>query len=426
MSELYQKLRAIASSLWAKGGDNHRFVLSPSVFEVTQAQADDLERLGKAIYDCLGGMARIAAIAAQPSLCSCQDWRRIHRVLGMGVPSGFRGVQHYKPCRGVVPAIIKVDLMCGIDNRFWIAEIDAQNKHGMGYSALCARMRDVAVPDSVTFPSVVRAIVDEMKGYNTTRLGWFCPTSDRFYMPENQILRDELAKYGVELVIFDEFSVRFGDDGPFLPGGRPFTVLVDLPAVYHNTAVVVELSRRYLEGSVHFLIPPKPYLASKALLAMVCNVDQNPVLEAILLSQIDQISLDVVRRHLPKTMLVRQGTLEQCSALCTDVPMVLKETISFGMKGTTFSTDSDFDDALVRACRARDHYVLQEEVRNRPFSFAWFDLDGEARNGADWFTRVTVQYHRFQVADIIVTARQDKAVHGATDCLQLGTVIVPG
>jgi hypothetical protein len=37
---------------------------------------------------------------------------------------------------------------------------------------------------------------------------------------------------------------------------------------------------------------------------------------------------------------------------------------------------------------------------------------------------VTVQYVNRQLADIIVTARRNKAVHGGKDCLQIGTVII--
>ena len=42
---------------------------------------------------------------------------------------------------------------------------------------------------------------------------------------------------------------------------------------------------------------------------------------------------------------------------------------------------------------------------------------------AEWFMRITVHFAQRQVADVIVTARQDKKVHGAKDCIQLGTII---
>jgi hypothetical protein len=48
---------------------------------------------------------------------------------------------------------------------------------------------------------------------------------------------------------------------------------------------------------------------------------------------------------------------------------------------------------------------------------------GELGHG-EWFVRVTVHYFVGGIADIIVTARRDKKVHGALDCLQLGLVVV--
>ncbi|MEK7596601.1 MAG: hypothetical protein AAB450_00600, partial [Patescibacteria group bacterium] len=106
---------------------------------------------------------------------------------------------------------------------------------------------------------------------------------------------------------------------------------------------------------------------------------------------------------------------------------VLKEFISSGMKGTVFSTDPDFVAMLARADRAGMNYILQEEVLNQPQEFSWFDGQNdssELRTSADWFMRVTVHYVNSGLADIIVTARRDKAVHGGKDCLQLGTIVI--
>jgi len=62
-------------------------------------------------------------------------------------------------------------------------------------------------------------------------------------------------------------------------------------------------------------------------------------------------------------------------------------------------------------------------IANQAMEFDYFDENGQIRKGNGWYTRITVHFIHRQVADIIVTARQDKKVHGAKDCLQLGTVI---
>ena len=78
---------------------------------------------------------------------------------------------------------------------------------------------------------------------------------------------------------------------------------------------------------------------------------------------------------------------------------------------------------LAQACGSYHKFVLQEEVQNKPHPFRYFDRDGNVLEGV-WYLRVTVHFVMRAVADIIVTARMDKKVHGATDCLQLGSVIV--
>ena len=98
------------------------------------------------------------------------------------------------------------------------------------------------------------------------------------------------------------------------------------------------------------------------------------------------------------------------------------------MKGVIFSDEESFDFILASACASNMNWILQEEVINQPQTFSWFEnkneMEVEVKTANNWFMRATVQYVNRQIGDIIITARQDKAVHGAKDCLQLGTIIV--
>jgi hypothetical protein len=93
------------------------------------------------------------------------------------------------------------------------------------------------------------------------------------------------------------------------------------------------------------------------------------------------------------------------------------------MKGTIFSSDDKFATALDLGKKSNARFVLQEEVVNQPQTFEYWNGSGELLTGI-WFMRVTVHYSERRVADVVVTARQDKKVHGAIDCLQLGSVLV--
>ena len=55
---------------------------------------------------------------------------------------------------------------------------------------------------------------------------------------------------------------------------------------------------------------------------------------------------------------------------------VLKECISSGMKGTKFCDEDDFDDCLDLASNSYYRFVLQREIINQPFQFAYFNGSG--------------------------------------------------
>ncbi len=93
------------------------------------------------------------------------------------------------------------------------------------------------------------------------------------------------------------------------------------------------------------------------------------------------------------------------------------------MKGTVFTDDQHFNATLQRACNSCYRFILQKEVTNRARTFSHFANGGSLRQ-SEWFMRVTVHYAARRVADVVITARQDKKVHGALDCLQLGAIVV--
>ncbi|MEK7164763.1 MAG: hypothetical protein AAB779_02350, partial [Patescibacteria group bacterium] len=201
-------------------------------------------------------------------------------------------------------------------------------------------------------------------------------------------------------------------------------LLVDLPFLFKSNGMSAELAAFYQAGTVDFLIPPKPFLGAKAVLGLLRNDERNVRLEAILHSQIKPEALELVRQYIPETYLLHKNTdLAALRQRCEQERFVLKESISSGMKGTLFSDDRQFAFMLKQAGSSYYRFILQREVENRAHSFSYFTEDGEEREDY-WYTRVTAHYAARRLADIIVTARRDKKVHGAPDSLQLGTIIV--
>ncbi len=420
---MYQELVSVieASGIWTgTRRDSHAFRLSPSVYQLSVAQKIELQELGLALRDCLLGLSQLAVIAYDRELNYSGMWNILRKVFSTGVPKIYQDLQGQQVKH--IPRLLKVDLMVDQAGSFKIAEIDGHNKHGVGYSTLGKRVRSALYPDAEALPGVVKLLVAEVARQGGDRLKLFYADQERFYVPEFEIARQEFAAEGGVLQLLPEEMTnhQLVEEG----------VLLDLPFLFHRPYLYDHVVNAYLRGDVKFVIPPKPFLGSKGVLAVLRNDGQDETLESMLRAFIKSRSLDLVRSYIPETYLVGQiaTSVSQVRELVSQKRYVLKESISSGMKGTVFSDGSDFDRVLQEAGATKLNWILQEEVENQPQTFSWYEAES---NGApqlctadNWMMRVTVQYVSHQLADVIVTARQDKAVHGAKDCIQLGTIVV--
>lgn len=420
-----QVMRVISDSGIWEGSQRktHRFIPSPSVYTVASDKLRRLEKIGYALQDCLTGFGRIAAIAANPRLGKGEAWGRIARTISMGVPSIYRSIMVKSPGSG--PAICKVDFMEDSDGNYWIAEIDGHNKHGLGYSALAAKIRKAIAPEAKSFIGVAATIAEQVKKRGYNRIAVIYADQERFYLPELRILQGELDKHGIELAVIAESELKVeAEKALHSPkGDGDYKLFVDFPFLYHNQQLNTLLAELYQRDEISFLIPPKPFLGSKAILALIRNDAGDPELNAILASQIRSHSLDVMRQYIPETYLVHKRlSPEYWRGRIRGRRFVLKESISSGMKGTVFSDDPRFNETMSKACGSYYRFILQEEVANRSQTFQQFNSNGDLIEG-QWYARITAHFCYRRIGDIIITARRDKKVHGAPDCLQLGTII---
>lgn len=386
------------------------------MYRITPAQEQELTQLGRAILDCLRALAEIAVIVYGPRRSDGRAWTLIRNVLSTGVPGLYQELQGMREKE--IPRLLKVDLMVDADGAFKIAEIDGHNKHGLGYSTLAKRFREALYPDAPSLPGAIKLLADEIRrqGHDTLKLLY--GDQERFYKPEFEIAIQELAREGISCELMAEAEA----DANNLRTG----LFLDLPFLFRRAnELYPSIIAAYKAGDVEFVIPPKPCLGSKGVLALLRNDGEDKHLEAILRAFTRPDTLELVRRYIPETVLVdgRAHTNNNANALDHNHPYVLKEVISSGMHGTIFSSDPTFRAALQRARESRANWIMQREIVNQPQTFAWYEADGTLQKTHDWFMRVTVQYVGHKPADVIVTARRDKAVHGGKDCLQLGTVI---
>lgn len=420
---MHSKLAAVIteSGLWSGARkESHAFLLSPSVYQITEVQCQELRALGFALHDCLLGLSHIAVIAYDQNLNYGGAWLLARRVFSTGVPKIYQELQGMNISH--VPKLLKVDLMVDQNGNFKIAEIDGHNKHGLGYSTLGLRFREALHPQEKAFPGTVKTLAAEMHRLGHTEIKLLYADQERFYVPEFEVARQEFSRHGVNCVVVSEMDMNEA----FLGSG----LFLDLPFLYHKKELYETIISAYKNGTVEFIIPPKPFLGAKGVLALLRNDGGNEQLEALLLTFIKKQSLEAVRKYIPETLLIGKQAegIDSIKERVFRKRFVLKESISSGMKGIVFSDEACFDSVLSRAYAANMNWILQEEVVNQPQTFFWFENGNESipemKTADDWFMRVTAQYVNRQLGDIIITARRDKAVHGGKDCLQIGTVIL--
>ena len=407
--DLYSRIEGIVteSGLWAgEQRQTHAFRPTSSIVGFTSAQVEELKRLGPTIAEVLQGMSRILTVAHNLDVAEGEAWRVLRKVMSMEVPGFMAPLQSLYPKQA--PLLIKVDVMEDGDGQFHLAEIDATNRRGMGYTSLFERLRSEVKPrSSAPFTPIVEALAGLVKrlcGKGRPQLGYVYAHRERFYLSEFLILRDALRHYDVELLVGDELETNVVGDTVVI-NGTPCesALLADFAIKLERKELIVDLSRLYKEKRVRLLIPPRPFLGSKALLALLHNAEGDAKIEAILRSMIDGEAIDHLRQRVPMTRFVTKSSVAPTSG-------VLKEVISSGMKGVYFVGDPAFKKGFADARSRPYQYVVQDEIVCRRRRFQVLSSEGGSRENLR--TRLILYYVLRSPAGGLITATEEKAVHG--------------
>lgn len=416
-----------ASGLWrGERRQSHSFLLSPEVYKVSAEELKQLEVLGRCLQEVLAGFGRIMGRAFEKRFEGDHLWGRIRKSVFAGMPHFYK--PYIETRSEEIPLIVKVDLMKDRQGRLWISEIDGTNKHGLGYSTLCRRIWQTLYPNAQGFPGVATQIANLAKErFKAQDLLLVYLWVERFYQPEFQILAQELKSQGVEMGVYNELELK-------AEMVRKFRLFVDLPPLLLFQKKEIRLRELYNAQRIHFLIPPKPFFGSKAMLALLSNALEDKAIEELLLSEIPLPALTSLRQYIPKTYWLVVGGRRKhtrskrkkvkllIQSLQSQHPIVLKPTALSGMKGVAFSDEPGFEEVVEKAVHSPRSYIVQEEVEHQPFDLRYFDEEGRERQGR-WYLRITAHFSLGKVADLVVTARPDRRVHGAKDSLQFGSII---
>lgn len=411
------------SGLWSDGRESsHGFILSPSVYAVDASKEMQLATLGKSLEKCLLGLSLMATVALDPKQGKGRCWQKLCAIFMRGVPIPMKEIQRLNP--DLTPAICKVDLIESVDGRYYIAEIDGQNKHGLGYSTLTANIREAVMPEARCYPGVAVQIAKATIANGVDNAMLIFGDQERFYEPEFAILKKKVALSGVDLTVINETSLRRDDVAEMIFSTPSPPLIMDFSEMNRNIPLRSYLAEMYSLGKIRFLIPPKPFLGSKAMLAILRNDENDDEVEMILRQYIGENTLSLIRQFIPKTYLVRKKHPPvDWNELGKSGGYILKRVISYGMKGVHFPDDRDYPLMLNKAIESSNVYVMQEIVESAVKRFVYYDDSGKMSE-ADWHMRVTAHFARGEMADIVVTARRDRRVHGAKDCLQIGSYLL--
>jgi len=392
---MYQKLIDFVRAVGLWGGERsatHAFLLSPKPHVLTKDQGVQLNVISRALQGVVRGLAEIFTIATE----SCSE---LGRKMQAQIPSYFAGVMHLNP--NAIPFLNKIDLVEDMDGKFWIVEMDSGNPRALGYSTLFQAMTKEVLNTPNSFSGVLDPTIDVMNE-KTGRLVCVLSGKERWYLPWFEILVNGLRERGLNAELVPE--------GKFVVNGK--SLVLHMPLAMDKPAVRQGLLEGYKSGGVDFLMPPKPFLGSKAMLAIICNMEQDPELEVILRSKISEGDLETLRSHIPPTVFNTETT-------GLDGETVLKSLVSSGMKGVIFSSDPAYARTLQYT---RDGTVIQKLVEGKQHNFDHFEPNGELVSD-ERYVRLIAHCGPEGVADVFATARTTKAVHGAKDSVLTSCII---
>lgn len=408
------------SGLWDDGRrESHSFLLSPEVLMVSRERLKALDLLAGALRDCLTGMGCLMAeVSRSTEAPRGFDWFR-NAVLA-NTPEQYRHAHLRHPWK--VPTVCMVDMLEDEAGRWWIAEIDGTNKRGFGYAVLMHRIAQTIMPDALLLPGVATSCIDVLRSAEVSKLLLIAPAPELYYRPWFTILKRALESDGVEVeVAFERRSLAALRE-------KTYAVALDWPLTRHR-ALDSLLEENYARGGLDFLLPPKPFFGSKALLAVLKNELGDKPLEDTLCHYIPPRSLTRVREYIPETYfpgcIVRtdDGWTDPEGEFSTPGDYLIKRTLSSGMKGVLFPDDPNYEAVLKSGPFALHpfRFVIQRIITNRLRPLQFFSADGASLEEKRQL-RISCYFDLVKgaLADIDVTACQGREIHGGKDALLFG------
>ncbi len=303
-----------------------------------------------------------------------------------------------------------------------IAEIEESKLHGFGYATLCRILSEdrvgIGLAECISQISLSEPI------------GMLLSRNERFYEVEAKFFEKAVNKLGGNLVVIPEQEMTLCEEGIIKKTYGLNSIMVKkimtLPEFRKSTEeqsrINKAISRLYVTGVIDVLSFNMPLLGEKATLALISNSHNDPDLEKLLLMCFDPDVLNVLRKHIPSTMI--PFNKDNRKSLETDIingkQVFIKEIDSSGARGIGRPGDIERQIELLRS----KGVIVQDAIEPNYIKLPFCDLQTGAVGEDDFTTRVGVFGISGKLADIAMTASPSPVAHGGASSIQTGVKII--
>ena len=387
--------------------EDHSFLISPDVYILSPSDQNQINNIGIFMPTVLHGADRL--------MNEVSPAHKINAIINSGIPQVYQRIQreHLQ-----IPEIVKVDLIKDVDGRFWIMEVDSINKHGWGLTMLINKLRDIIMPNAHVPQSIAKILGQAIleSGFYNNAVSLISASHEHFYLPEFKILSRELSVLGVSMIILEE-PISANDVR---------TLSIDFPFLFRSSKEeATDIAKAYCSFKKGFLLPPKPFLGSKAIMSLVINREEQNEVQEIVRTYISDYALAGLSRYIPPTFLVNKRKGSGCPywlEYAQGNRCVLKACLSSGARQVYFPESGDYWNMVQKACSSNSMYVLQHEIISKLHRIRYFNHSGDVVE-EDMYCRFTAYFSLNALVDLRVVARSNKRVHGSPDAVQMGVVI---
>lgn len=351
------------------------FNLSDELFMIEPIDLQKIVAMGPVINRFMFAMQAIVHTMLNPQLKLSHSWQLVRESLLIELSVEHKKIAGIYPQRNSL--LTRIDFMIDDTGELKIAEIDPMNKHGVGFALLCRNESGHGERQKIL--SLFSEILD---GYEN--LSIIITRKDEFFQKEQAYFARKLGEHAGKSV---DILAEKDDGGIIRRIENPACCFLDCPVLAgcHLNQKLLDL---FTNTPKRFLVPPKHWMANKALMAFL----HEPALFEILRSFLSEGDIMMLRQHIPPTFTTNPDL----------AGFVVKKVLSSGARGVFFSGNAPDKQVVYQ------QYVPQKR----------FLLDAKPQH-----IRLAAHFIGARLGELTVTSSNQVPVHGNSESINYHVVL---